>query len=123
ETPEPLYGGLQCLLDRGLVGDVAADTEERVVAVLIRDPSVDVEAHDGGPAVEQRFGGGAPDAGGGPGDERDLPRKRRRRAVPVQLRLLELPVLDVEQIALGARLPIIERNRALPGIRRVQCGA
>ena len=73
------------------------------------DRWVEIQPGHRGAALEQRFRAGLADARGGAGDQGYFAGEGRGSTSLLQFRLLEIPVLDVEAVALGQRLPAAQR--------------
>src|SRR5215510_15620379 len=73
------------------------------------DDRVEIEPDDGGASGKQGAHCRLADAGSSPGDPCDLAREGSRLAPSLQLRLLEIPVLDVEDVLRGQRLVALDR--------------
>ena len=105
-------GGGEARLDGGLVGHVDLDRAHLVVAEglgearlgLVERRLVDVGKHDAGAFLQQPQGNRPTDPAAAAGDEGDASRHRLGPWHPLQLRLLQKPVLDVERLLLGQAL-------------------
>ena len=86
---------------RGLVRDVAADADVGGPVGHLVDPSSRSRPTTAAPAASNARARGQADARGRARHHRHVTRQRGRRRAPGQLRLLELPVLDVEQVGLA----------------------
>ena len=80
----------------------------------------DVEPDHGRALAPECLGCRPTDTRSRAGDQDDFACERRGRALALQLRLLELPVLDVEEVRLGQRDPAIQHLRPLDRVEGVQ---
>src|SRR5262245_37788109 len=119
EPAEAGYTELQRMLDLGFVGYVALDTEQ-VGGCRRRYHGVAVEGNYCRVLRAECLHRRPSDTRSAAGDEGDLAGEQGRRAGPGELGLFELPVLDVEEITLWERLPLLECIRPFDGIERVQ---
>ena len=90
DPAERLDGRAKRAAHRFGVGDVR---DERELGRRL----VEIDARDGGARRRKRLGAGASDSRRGSRHERHQAAERRRRSRRAQLRLLELPVLDLEE--------------------------
>src|SRR6185503_16435110 len=101
------------------VGQVQGETQKTRLVVQRLDRRVAVEADHRGAALEKRGDARLADARRCAGDERDLAAEDRRRARLAELRLLEVPVFDVEEVFLADSAPAAERLGAQDDVDRV----
>ena len=117
EPAEREHGRVDHRLDGVLVGHVGRDADRHVRAADLgggglRLPEIEVGDHDAGALGREPLGGRLADAAGGAGHQGDPGGERLRRGHPLELGLLERPVLDPELLRLVDR-----------GVRREALGA
>ena len=114
---EGARGSFQGVSKLRLVGHVALEAE--IIRALEKrlDGGIDVETGNGRAARKQRLDTGLADARGRAGYECDLAGEYWRSSAASKLRLLQIPVLDIENVSRRKRAPTAEQLRLLDDLQ------
>ena len=85
----------------------------------LSDRGAAVQRDDRRTSAQEGIDAGAADSGGRARYEHDFAGERGRGSGPVQLGLLEIPVLDLEQVALAHSAPAAQRLGAQNDVNRM----